>query len=60
MPDVRHGVVVGVPGCGGGVGRMRDRIMDVVVMLLGYALQVALRVDHWLHPARPRLDGLDR
>lgn len=39
---------------------MRDRIMDVLVMLLGYALQVALRVDHWLHPARPRLDGLHR
>lgn len=60
MPDVRHGVVVGVSRCGGGVGRMRDRIMDVVVMLLGYALQVVLRVDHWLHRARPRLDGLDR
>lgn len=39
---------------------MRDRIMDVAVMLLGYALQVALRVDHWLHLARPRLDGLGR
>lgn len=39
---------------------MRDRIMDVAVLLLGYALQVVLRVDHWLHPARPWLDGLDR
>ncbi len=39
---------------------MRDRIMDVAVMRLGSALLVALRVDQWLHPARPRLDGLDR